>query len=131
MWRHIMAHGWDQRRAVEHIENKLGDVEEVVVKDYVRDMTLENIKTNEAYRVDGVHVYADIINLDGILGTTSTEGVTSHKRALLFLNQHYRAVSRILDDTDTKRIDFHNQRLHAVVTKPYNTTENAEITRVQ
>lgn len=126
-----MAHGWDQKRAADHIDKKLADVEEVVIKDYVRDMSLENIKTNEAYRVNAAHIYVDIVNLDGILGTTATEGVTSHKRALRFLNQHYRAVSRILNETDTKRIDFHNQRLHAVVTKPYNTENKAEKSRVQ
>jgi len=126
-----MAHGWDRKRAVDHIDKKLADVEEVVIKDYVRDMSLENIKTNEAYKVDAAHIYVDIVNLDGILGTTATEGVTSHKRALRFLNQHYRAVSRILTETETKRIDFHNQRLHAVVTKPYNTEDKAEKSRVQ
>ena len=94
-------------------------------------MGLEYIRTNEAYKVDAAHIYVDIVNLDGILGTTATEGVTSHKRALRFLNQHYRAVSRILNETDTKRIDFHNQRLHAVVTKPYNTEDKAEKSRVQ
>ena len=93
-----MAHGWDQKRAADHIDKKLADVEEVVIKDYVRDMSLENIKTNEAYKVDAAHIYVDIVNLDGILSaTTATEGVTSHKRALRFLNQHYRAVSRILN----------------------------------
>jgi class 3 adenylate cyclase len=126
-----MTHGWDQKRAADHIEKKLADVKEVVIKDYVRDMTLENIKTNEAYKVHGVHIYADIVNLDAILGTTDTEGVTSHKRALRFLNQHYRAVSRILNETGTKRVDFHNQRLHAVVTKPYNTEDKAEEARVR
>lgn len=126
-----MAHGWNQERAAEHIGKRLEDVKEVVIKEYVRDMTLENIKTNEAYKVHGVHLYADIVNLDAILGTTETEGVTSHKRALRFLNLHYRAVSRILSETDTKRVDFHNQRLHAVVTKPYNTEDMAELSRVR
>lgn len=126
-----MAHGWDQKVAAAHIDKKLADVEEVVIKEYVRDMSLENIKTNEAYKVDAAHIYVDIVNLDDILGTTATEGVTSHKRALRFLNQHYRAVSRILNETDSKRIDFHNQRLHAVTTKPYNTEKDAEKSRIQ
>lgn len=126
-----MAYGWDQKRAADHIDKKLADVEEVVIKDYVRDMSLENIRTNEAYKVEAAQIYVDIVNLDGILGTTATEGITSHKRALRFLNQHYRAVSRILNETDTKRIDFHNQRLHAVVTKPYDTEDKAETSRVR
>lgn len=126
-----MANDWKLERAAEHIKKKLEDVEEVVIKDYVREMTLENIKTNEAYRVDGVHLYADILNMSEILGSTQTEGVTSHKRTLRFLNQHYRAVSRILAETDVKGVDFHNQRLHAIVTKPYNSDTDAEVSRVQ
>jgi class 3 adenylate cyclase len=125
-----MANDWEYDRAVDHIKKKIADVKDVTIKDYVRDMTLENIKTNEAYRVDGVHLYVDIRNMDEILGTTQTEGVTSHKRTLRFLNQHYRAASRILNETGAKRIDFHNQRLHAVITKPYNTEENAEASRL-
>ena len=65
------------------------------------------------------HLYADIVNLDDILGVTDVEGETCHRRTLRFLNQHYRAVYRILDRVDARRVDFHNQRLHAVIAKPY------------
>jgi class 3 adenylate cyclase len=125
-----MAKNWKLERAVEQIKKRIADVKEVTIKDYVRDMSLENIKTNEGYRVEGVHLYADILNMEEILGTTQTEGVTTHKRTLRFLNQHYRAVSRIMDETSAQRIDFHNQRLHAIVVKPYNTEEGAEASRI-
>ena len=125
-----MAGTWNHDRAVKHIKAKIADVKDVTIKDYVRDMSLEKIKTNEAYRVSGSHLYVDILNMDDILGTTKTEGVTSHSRTLKFLNQHYRAVARILDETEAKRIDFHNQRLHAIITKPYNTEDGAEASRV-
>ncbi|WP_235919462.1 adenylate/guanylate cyclase domain-containing protein [Aureimonas psammosilenae] len=36
-----------------------------------------------------------------------------------FLNLHYRAVHRILRRCEAVLVDFHNQRLHSVVTKPY------------
>ena len=125
-----MANGWNYDRAVEHISKRIADVKTVTIKTYVREMSLENIKTNEAFRVDGVHIYVDILNMDEILGTTQTEGLTSHKRTLRFLNQHYRAANRILNETSAKRIDFHNQRLHAIVTKPYNTEPDAEAARI-
>ena len=32
-----MAHGWDQKRAADHIDKKLADVEAVTIKNYVRD----------------------------------------------------------------------------------------------
>lgn len=125
-----MANAWNYDRAVEHIDRKIEDVRTVDIKEYKREMSLENIPTNTAYRVDGVHLYADITNLQDILDVTQVEGETCHKRALRFLNLHYRAVDRILNQTDTKRVDFHNQRLHALIAKPYNTEKNAEATRV-
>jgi class 3 adenylate cyclase len=126
-----MAHTWSHAEAEKQIEKRLEDVREVVITDYKRDMNFENIKTNAAYRVDGVHLYADILNLDGMLNCTDAEGVDCHRRTLRFLNQHYRAVNRILTRTDAKRIDFHNQRLHSLIAKPYNTEDQAEKKRVQ
>jgi class 3 adenylate cyclase len=91
--------------------------------DYKRDTSLESVPTNKAYRVHGVHMYADILNLSDILGTTDTEGERCHKRALRFLNLHQRAVHRILNRCDARRVDFHNQRLHSLITKPYGADE--------
>ncbi|CAN7145581.1 transcriptional regulator [Paraburkholderia hospita] len=126
-----MAGTWSYDRAEKHIKAKIDDVKSVVVADYVRELALENIATNKAYRVDGVHLYADIINLGDMLNSTATEGETCHKRTLRFLNLHYRAVSRILSRVDARRVDFHNQRLHSLVTKPYNTETDAEAKRVR
>jgi class 3 adenylate cyclase len=125
-----MANAWNYDRAARHIDSKIDDVKTVVIKDYVRELSLENIPTNTAYRVDGVHLYADITNLGSILNVTQVEGETCHKRALHFLNLHYRAVDRILNQAEATRVDFHNQRLHALIAKPYNTEDDAEATRV-
>lgn len=122
---------WKYEQAADHIKKKIKDVETVSIVDYRRDMSLESIPTNKAYRVDGVHLYADILNLSEMLSVTSEEGVTCHRRTLRFLNLHYRAVHRILDRCDARRVDFHNQRLHSVLTKPYNTETDAEAKRVR
>ncbi|MES1975594.1 MAG: adenylate/guanylate cyclase domain-containing protein [Pseudomonadota bacterium] len=126
-----MTKSWKHDRAAEHIEKKLKDVETVTILDYKRDMSLESIPTNKAYRVAGVHLYADILNLPDMLNITAEEGTICHRRTLRFLNLHYRAVHRILDRCDARRVDFHNQRLHAVLTKPYNTETDAEAKRVR
>jgi class 3 adenylate cyclase len=115
----MCAKKWQEDVATQRIEDRLAEVEQVVIKDYVRDTDLNGLPRNHAYRVDGVHVYVDILNIDEMLGVTGEEGVTCHRRTLRFLNQHYRAVSRILSDVDAIHVDFHNQRLHAVVVKPY------------
>lgn len=126
-----MAKTWKRAEAESHIDAKINDVRTVAVKDYTRDMSLEKIATNLAYRVDGVHLYADIVNMQDMLEWTNVEGERVHKRTLQFLNLHYRAVNRVLAAVDVKRIDFHNQRLHALVAKPYNSEENAESMRVE
>lgn len=125
-----MSHTWKHDRAAEQIDKRIKDIETVEIADYVREKDLESIPTAKAYRVDGVHLYADILNLEDMLHCTDFEGETCHKRTLRFLNQHFRAVDRILARTDAKRVDFHNQRLHALISKPYNTQSGAEATRV-
>jgi class 3 adenylate cyclase len=126
-----VSKNWNHDRAAEHIDKKMADVKDVTIKDYTRDMSLESIPTNVAYRVDGVHMYADVLNLDDMLNITDVEGVECHKRTLRFLDQHYRAAKSILDKVDARRVDFHSQRLHSLFTKPYNSETNAETKRVQ
>jgi class 3 adenylate cyclase len=119
----MTAHAWKKDRALSRVKTRLAEVKTVEIKPYVRDTDLNSLPRNKAYRVDGVHIYIDILNLQEMLGTTDAEGVTCHKRTLRFLNLHYRAAHRILGAVDAIEVDFHNQRLHAVVAKPYGDEE--------
>lgn len=110
---------WTESAAKTRIATRLKEVASVRIKDYVRDTDLTGIGTGVAYRVDGVHMYIDILNIGEMLENTSFEGERCHKRTLRFLNNHYRAVRNILLDVDAIQVDFHNQRLHAVFAKPY------------
>lgn len=112
---------WDKARATKRIDAKIASlpITGIEIKDYVRDTDLSNLKSTVAYRVDGAHVYADILNVKDMLSVTEVEGETCHKRTLRFLNLHYRAVHRIIARVDAIQVDFHNQRLHSVVAKPY------------
>lgn len=112
---------WNKERAGKRIDARMAELpaRDVEIKEYVRDTDLRGLPTNVAYRVDGVHLYADILNMAALLNVTDYEGEMCHKRTLRFLNLHYRAVSRILDRTEAIFVDFHNQRLHSVVVKPY------------
>ena len=110
---------WKKDKAEKRIATRLGEVKTIEIKDYVRDTDLHSLPRGTTYRVDGVHLYADILNLGDMLQSTETEGTTCHKRALRFLNLHQRAVHRILGAVDAIKVDFHNQRLHAVIAKPY------------
>jgi class 3 adenylate cyclase len=114
-----LSNDWKYDRAKDAIDARIKDVETLTVVDYTRETSLKSIPTNKAYRMDAVHLYVDILNLRDMLESTDTEGETCHKRTLRFLNLHYRAVHRILRASDAIRVDFHNQRLHAVIAKPY------------
>jgi class 3 adenylate cyclase len=125
-----VSSSWKYGRAKDAINDRIDDVENVTIVDYKREMSLDNIPTGKAYRLDAVHMYADITNLPELLGTTEIEGERCHKRTLRFLNLHQRAVSRILARCDALRVDFHNQRLHAVIAKPYGPdVEKKRVTR--
>lgn len=115
-----MYYKWNKSRAEDHIDSLCEAIEEVTIKEYTRDKNLSNIKVNEAYSMNAVHLYVDILNLEGILTTENgTESPTTHKRAIRFFDSHVRAIKFILDRTDSIFVDFHNQRLHAVISKPY------------
>jgi len=121
----MATRNWNKERAAERIQARIAEmpIRDIEIKEYVRDIDLTNLPRTTAYRVDGVHIYADILNLDDMLHVTDVEGETCHRRTLRFLNLHYRAVYRILQEVDAIFVDFHNQRLHAVVAKPYDDEE--------
>jgi len=127
----MATHSWKHDTAEARISKSIESVKNVTVVDYVKDTSLENIPKNKAYRMDAVHMYADILNLDELLESTDFEGEMCHKRALRFLDLHFRAVHRILAATDARKVDFHNQRLHMFVAKPYNSENNAEAKRIR
>ena len=112
---------WNKERASKRIDDRIAGlpIKDIEIKEYVRDTDLAGLANNVAYRVNGVHLYADILNMAELLNVTSYEGETCHKRTLRFLTLHYRAVYRILQRTDSIFVDFHNQRLHSVIAKPY------------
>jgi class 3 adenylate cyclase len=115
-----MYYKWNKTRAETHVDNLCDEVEDVTIKQYTRDKSLSNIKVDEAYSMNAVHLYVDVLNLEGILTTQNgTESEITHKRAIRFFDSHVRAIKFILDKTDSIFVDFHNQRLHAVVAKPY------------
>ena len=58
-----MANSWTKTKAKERIEKSLTDVQSPTIKDYVRDTSLDNIPNGVAYKVDGVHLYVDIVNM--------------------------------------------------------------------
>jgi class 3 adenylate cyclase len=125
----MASRSWKKERAVERIASRIEELplKDIEIKEFVRETDLSELPRNVAYRVDGAHLYADVLNLVDMLNVTDVEGETCHRRTLRFLNLHYRAVHRILQRVDAIFVDFHNQRLHSVVAKPY----DSELKRIQ
>ena len=75
--------------AKQRIATRLAEVKNVEIKNYVRDTDLTGLKNGLAYRVDGVHLYIDILNIDEMLdilnkksGVLGVSGVSSDFRDL-------------------------------------------------
>lgn len=90
----MAGRNWNKERATKRIGAEIDGLplKAIEIKEYVRDTDLSNLANTVAYRVDGVHLYADILNVKDTLAVTEVEGETCHKRTLRFLNLHYRAV---------------------------------------
>jgi class 3 adenylate cyclase len=112
---------WNKDRAKKRIDDKIAELplNDIKIREYVRETDLTSLPSTVAYLIDGVHMYADILNLDDMLHVTDTEGETCHKRTLRFLNLQYRAAHRVIGRVEAILVDFHNQRLHSVFAKPY------------
>jgi len=124
----VATRTWDKDRASKRIDTRIAElpIGDIEIKEFVRETDLASLPRNVAYRLHGAHLYADILNLADMLHVSDVEGETCHRRTLRFLNLHYRAVHRILQRVDAIFVDFHNQRLHSVVAKPY----DSEVDRV-
>lgn len=79
---------------------------------------LVDIPRNRAVLVDGVHVYANLINYNDYRLESDAENEQSHARALNFLHLHYQATDRLLQDFGAQRVDFHGGRMHCVIVDP-------------
>jgi hypothetical protein len=83
---------WTKDRASKRIDSRISElpIRDIEIKEDVRDTDLTDLPNNVAYRIDGVHLYADILNLSDMLHVTDVEAETCYRRTLRFLNLHYR-----------------------------------------
>lgn len=84
----------------------------------VRTDPILNLKYNQAVKTTGVHIYARLVDFNDKLVEEDRETEASHKRALEFLHLHYGACDQLIREFEIQRVDFHGQRLHAVVLTP-------------
>ncbi|KMO36534.1 guanylate cyclase [Methylobacterium variabile] len=73
---------------------------------------------DRAIVVDGVHVYAQLLDYHDQIQEQGHETEASHKRVLQFLHLHYSATDRVVEEFEAQRVDYHGPRLHAVLVTP-------------
>jgi len=76
------------------------------------------VPRSRAILVDGVHVYAQLLDYHDQIQEQGRETEASHKRVLQFLHLHYSATDRVVEEFEAQRVDYHGPRLHAVVVTP-------------
>src|SRR6185295_10187703 len=65
----VATRTWDKDRASKRIDACIADlpIGDIVIKKFVRETDLTSLPRNVAYRLHGVHLYADILNLADML----------------------------------------------------------------
>lgn len=79
---------------------------------------ISRLPVSQAFMVEGVHLYGQLLDFDDLVAESGTETEASHRKLLRFLSMHYRVWDAIVDGDDGDRVDYHGARLHAVVTSP-------------
>jgi class 3 adenylate cyclase len=115
---------WNKDRAKSRIREHLKTVPEVdgrVALDsavLAKRGLLSRMPLSEAFVVEGVHLYGQLLDFEDLVTENGQETETAHRRLLRFLNMHYRVWDSLVDGDDGDRIDYHGARLHAVVASP-------------
>lgn len=113
---------WNLPNTEARVRDALKQLPKITVKPLTReiDLATKDIPLDEAYRVEGVHAYIEIVNARSLLESDETEGERSHKRFLRFLHLFQRVVHLgVLSTTTVYKVDHQNQRVHLIVYKPY------------
>ncbi len=134
---------WDRQKSRERIAKFRSDIEQKEIKSAVLNENyagvrarnlgltydgrgpvplpiLNNIPIDQPILVDGVHIYANLINFPELEGARLAAGSDAHKALMAFLHVHYQACDFAVAQAEARRVDFHGPRLHAVTIDPLN-----------
>ncbi|MCA0200474.1 MAG: transcriptional regulator [Proteobacteria bacterium] len=120
---------WNAERAANRIDTRLTEVKQVTIYPYTRRKDLDAIQVNQAYALNGAHLYFDITNIDQFVGH-NRDDEEAHRKLIIFTDRLARLAHRVINSVDAIRVDSQNQRLHSVVAEPYGDDAKAERGRV-
>ncbi|WP_421505395.1 adenylate/guanylate cyclase domain-containing protein [Brucella pseudogrignonensis] len=94
-----------------------------------REPLIFDLPPSTAIRVDGVHVYIQMLDFANAMMDRDRETEASHRRVLSMLHLNYAACDQVAEEFEAQRVDFHGSRMHAVIVSPpgpENAKERAE-----
>lgn len=109
---------WNRDTSRDRIKKAIEQFEDIKITNYRATTDFDSLALTHAVRVDGVHVYVDILNAAEMLRSDNSESERSHKRDLRFMHFYQRVARVVLGKTDAIKVGFQNQRLHFVVGDP-------------
>lgn len=77
-----------------------------------------DVPPDTAIRVEGVHVYIQMLDFAAAMTERERETEASHRRVLSMLHLNYAACDQVADEFEAQRVDFHGARMHAVIVSP-------------
>ncbi len=116
---------WNEKEARERLAKSYEETKDLELKPLTKEMNLENLSPTDCRIVTGVHVYLDVVNLQSHLDEAG-EDKEKLRKLLRHLHVYQRLITNLLYETDgAEKIHFQGARLHAVIFKPYDTTDVA------
>lgn len=77
-----------------------------------------DVPPDTAIRVEGVHVYIQMLDFAAAMTERERETEASHRRVLSMLHLNYAACDQVAEEFEAQRVDFHGARMHAVIVSP-------------
>src|SRR5262245_20712211 len=116
---------WDFERSKNRVgaERKRIEKAGVSVRPLTREMNLYNLSPTDARLVNGVHLYADITNLDALL-QDPTQRRDEYRRIYRTLHLTQRELRRILQSLFCgDKIQVQGAKFHGLLFRPYDDPE--------
>jgi class 3 adenylate cyclase len=114
---------WNENDARERLQKSYDDTKDLELKPLTKEMNLENLSPTKCRTVTGVQLYLDVVNIQELLDEA---GEDKEKLSKLLRQVHVfeRLITTLLYDFEgAEKVHFQGTRLHAVVYKPYDTSD--------
>jgi class 3 adenylate cyclase len=114
---------WNESDARERLQKSYDDTKDLELKPLTKEMNLENLSPTKCRTVTGVQLYLDVVNVQEHLDEAG-EDKEKLSKLLRHIHVFERLITTLLYDFEgAEKVHFQGTRLHAVVYKPYDTSD--------